>query len=121
MVPHAPRRIVRVMTPRLVAINARRRRLFKLGITDTLMIDAEHTLDAADHAADRGADDRADRPGDAVAFMKSIRRAARDALRLRGHRRRENCEQYASQYSFHHLPFSRLRARGLAANEGHSV
>src|SRR4051794_28732870 len=71
LMPHAMRR-ARVMTPRLVAIGARRRRLFELRIAHTLMIDAEHAFDAADHAADRRADDRADRARDAVALMKSV-------------------------------------------------
>src|SRR5436305_8089792 len=85
LMPH-PMRRARVMTPCLVAIDARRRRLFELGITHALMVDAEHAFDAADHTADRRADDRADRARDAVALMKSICRPARDALRLRAHR-----------------------------------
>src|SRR4051812_39901780 len=91
LMPYAMRR-ARVMTPRLVAIDAPRRRLFELRITHALMVDAEYAFDAADHAADRRADDRADRARDAVALVKSICRPARDALRLRGHRSRENCE-----------------------------
>src|SRR5204863_43606 len=83
---------------RLGAIGARRRRRFEFRVGRAALVDAERALDAADHAADRGADDCADRPGDAVAFMKSIRGPARDALRLRGHRRREQCEQHANQY-----------------------
>src|SRR5947209_16847535 len=108
MMPHATRCIMYLMTSRLVAIGARRRRLFEFRIARGPMGDAEHALDAADHAADRRADDRADRPRDAVAFMKSMRRAPRNALRLRGHRSRQQCEQYASQYSFHHVSFFTL-------------
>src|SRR5947209_14718190 len=108
MMPHATRRIVYLMMPRLVAIGARRRRLFEFRIARGPMGDAEHAFDAADHAADRRADDRADRACDAVALMKSVRRAPRDALRLRGHRSRQQCEQYASQYSFHHVSFFTL-------------
>jgi len=50
--------------------------------------DAEDAFDTADHAADR----RADRTGNAVAFMKSMRRAAGRALRPRRQRKRRCCE-----------------------------
>ena len=66
----------------------RRRRIGEVRIRDVALVDAEHAFDAADHATDRGADHRADRTRDAVAFMKSMRRAARHALRLRGQRSR---------------------------------
>ena len=62
------------------------------------MVDAEHALDAADHAANRGADHRADRARDAVALVKAVRGPTRNALRLRGQRRRDGCEKYARQY-----------------------
>jgi len=86
----------------------RRRRFLKVRrISDRTMIDAEHALDAADHATDGRADNRADRTGDPVAFLESMRSATRDALCLRGQRRRRHCEEYAREYQspFHHIPF----------------
>ena len=62
------------------------------------LIDAEHAFDAADHAADRRPDHCADRARDQVAFVQSVRRAARNALRLRRHRKREHCNEYARPY-----------------------
>ena len=70
------------VTPHLVTIGARRRRLLKLH-GSAMLVDTEHAFDAADHAADRRPDDRADRTRDPVALVKSMRRAARNALRLR--------------------------------------
>src|SRR5437660_7360200 len=55
LMPHAMR-CARVMTPRLVTIDARRRRLLELGITHAPMVDAEHAFHAADHTADRRSD-----------------------------------------------------------------
>ena len=87
------------------------------------MVDAEHALDAADHAANRGADHRADRPRDAVALVKAVRGPARNALRLRGQRRRDGCEKYAREYCQSHYPslLVRMKRAGLAANEGRTV
>src|SRR6185369_6094147 len=114
-----------VMTPRLaMTIARRRRRLFEFRIGDAVrMVDAEHAFDAADHAADRGADHRADRAGDAVALLKPVRGSARNALRLRGQRRRDACEKYAREYCQSHYPSllgSHQRA-GLAFNVGRMV
>src|ERR1041384_2795931 len=93
-----------VMTPRLaMTIGRRRRRLLELRIGVAMrMVDAEHALDPADHAADRGADHRADRTRDAVAFVKAVRGPARNALRLRRQRRREACKEYAREYCQSH-------------------
>ena len=78
------------------------------------MVNAEHALDPADHAANRGADHRADRARDAVAFVKAVRGPARNALRLRGQRRRDGCEKYAREYCQSHCrPFLFGEARGL--------
>jgi hypothetical protein len=55
--------------------------------------------------------------------MKSVCGSAGNALRLRRQRRRDNREEYASQYCtpFHHFSFCALKARGFAANEGDRV
>ena len=49
-----------------------------------LLVDAEHAFHAADHTADRRADHSAERTGAAIAFMETVRHAARQALRLSG-------------------------------------
>ena len=74
------------------------------------LIGTERAFDAADHAAHRGANHGADRAGDAIAFMKAMLGAARDALRM-GRERHEECgNKRASnkQVLFHQLlPFLR--------------
>jgi len=72
------------------------------------LIGAEHTFDAANHAADCSADDGADRTGDAVAFMETMYGAARHTLRLRGkrHDKRRDKRAHNQQVLFHNfLPF----------------
>src|SRR4051794_27669318 len=92
LMPYAMRRDV--MTPHLAMAIGRRRRFGEIRIRDAMLIvDPEHALDAADHTADRGADHGADRPRDAAAFVKSMRGAARDALRLRRQRRCDRCDR----------------------------
>jgi hypothetical protein len=83
----------------LALANARRRRFEFAGVRRVAMIDAEHALDTADHAADRRSDNRADRARDAPALVKSVGRATRHALRLRRHRREAKCEKYARKYN----------------------
>jgi hypothetical protein len=69
------------------------------------LVDAEHSFDAADHAANRGADDRTDRAGDTVALIEAMRSAAGNALRLSGERHRKHCEKRTSnkQVLFHEV------------------
>ena len=69
------------------------------------LVNAEHTFDAADHAADRGAEYGADRSGDAIALIEAMRGAAGNALRLRGERHGEHCEKRAAnqQVLFHQV------------------
>src|SRR5205085_1667889 len=54
------------------------------------------------------ADGRTDRTRDAIAFMKTVRRAARHALRLGRQRQRRQCEKYARKHrnALHQLSFS---------------
>ena len=91
----------------LVAIDPRRRRGIDIVfvVAGVVMVDAEHALDAADHATDRAADDGADRSGAAVAFIKTMRGAAGNALRMR-RRSGEDCKNRADdRYAkFHELP-----------------
>jgi hypothetical protein len=118
MVAHAMR--IPVMA-RTVA-NRGRRSIVAVVISDRVL-DAEHALDAADHAADRRADDCADRPGNAVAFVKSMRGTARHTLRLRCHRRAHQCKEYARKNCSpcHRDPFVVWRVRGLVRDEGRKV
>src|SRR6202051_5023527 len=92
----------------IVAAVMPRSRLYRI-ISDVVApIEAEHAFDAADHAADGRADDCADRTGDTVAFMKTMRGAARYALGLRGDRQGERKQARAAknQIQFHEtLPF----------------
>jgi hypothetical protein len=90
-----------------MTIRPRRRRFRIVRVRRMPVVDAERAFDAADDAADRRADHGTDRARDAVAFMETMRGAARDALRLCRHRRREHCEEYASQNCspFHHFSF----------------
>jgi hypothetical protein len=71
-------------------------------------VEAEDAFDATNHATDGRADDRADRTGDTVAFTKTMRGAARDALGLRGNRQDERQQARAAknQIQFHEtVPF----------------
>jgi hypothetical protein len=70
----------------------------RLGVGCVAVIDAEHALDAADRAADRSTNYGADGTGDAAAFMKAMRGAAGNALRLRGERECERCKHDACEY-----------------------
>jgi hypothetical protein len=107
----------------LALAHARRRRFEFAGVRCVTMIDAEHALDATDHAADRRSDNRADRASDAPALVESVGRATRHALRLRRHRRAGKCEKYARKYnsSFHHSSSCAWEARAMVANRGRTV
>ena len=77
------------MAPRManvvpVAIEPRRRGfgIFIFSGAIVVVVDAKHALDPADDAPDRAADDGADRSGAAVAFIKTVRGAAGNALRM---------------------------------------
>jgi hypothetical protein len=65
------------------------------------LVEAEHTFNAADHAADRGTNHGADRAGDAVTLIEAMRGAAGDALRLCGERYGEHCEKRAANQQVH--------------------
>ena len=70
-----------------VAIDPRRRSFDEfifIGaiLAGVIVIDAKDALEPADNATDRAADNGADRSGAAVAFIKTVRRAARNALRM---------------------------------------
>ena len=91
-----------------VTIDPRRRsfdefiRAFLAGV---VVIDAKDALDPADDATDRAADNGADRSGAAVAFIKTMRGAAGNALRLcRGGG--EDCQNRTDDRNakFHELP-----------------
>lgn len=96
MMPHAMR--IDGVSAHLAMTIRRRRGVLAIRIGDRALVDAEHALDAADHAADRRADHGADRARDAVAFMEPVRGAARNALRLRRKRRCDNGEKHAREY-----------------------
>jgi hypothetical protein len=79
---HMARRVPRVAP---MVIEPRRRSFGVFIITFlaiVVMVDAQHALDPADDATDRAADNGADRSGAAVAFIKAVRRAARNTLRM---------------------------------------
>src|SRR5882672_7320453 len=90
----------------LVAIDRRRRSIgIVFVVAGVVVVDAEHALEAADDATDRAADDGADRSGAAVAFIKTMRGAAGNALRLcRGGG--EDCQNRTDDRNakFHELP-----------------
>jgi hypothetical protein len=68
-----------------VAIDPRRRSFDEfIGaiLAGVVVVDAKDALDPANDATDRAADNGADRSGAAVAFIKTVRRAARNALRM---------------------------------------
>jgi hypothetical protein len=91
-----------------VAIDPRRRSFDKFVgafLAGVVVIDAKDALDPADNATDRAADDGADRSGTAVAFIKAVRRAAWNALRM-CRSSSENCENRTDDRNanFHELP-----------------
>ena len=75
----------------LVAIDPRRRGIRILVIATVMaMIDPQHTLHAADDAADGATHHRTHRTGAPVSLVEAMGNSARHALRLRHHRRGEN-------------------------------
>ena len=74
-------------------------------LAGVVVIDAKDALDPADNATDRAADNGADRSGAAVAFIKTVRRAARNALRM-CRSGSEDCKNRTDDRNanFHELP-----------------
>ena len=91
----------------LVAIDPRRRRGIGIVfvVAGVVVVNAEDALEAADDATDCAADDGADRSGAAVAFIKAVRGAAGNALRMR-RGGGEDCNYRADDRNakFHELP-----------------
>jgi hypothetical protein len=99
----------------MIAAHANRRCLRR--ICNRVRIDAQDTLDTADHAADGRAHNRAYRSGDTAALLKAMGSAARYALCLRGQRHRHNRQQRAGkQYSLAHRsrPLDEMRSQRSA-------
>jgi hypothetical protein len=87
--------IVPMMAMAMIRPSGAYHRLF--AIVHILMIDAEHAFHAADDTADRGSHDGADRTGNAVAFMKAVRGAPGNSLRLCGERHGERSKARANE------------------------
>ena len=88
-----------------VAVDPRRRGFGVFIIASVVVVDAKDALDTADDAADRAADDGADRSGAAVAFIKTMRGAAWNALRVR-RRGGKDCKDRTDDRgaNFHEVP-----------------
>jgi len=96
------------MVPIVAAVMLVNHRLRRVVSDVIAAVEAEDAFDATNHATDGRADDRAHRTGDAVAFTKTMRGAARDALGLRGDRQGERQQARAAknQIQFHEtVPF----------------
>ena len=100
--------MARVMGVPPVAIDPRWRgfdELIGAVLAGVVVIDAKDALDPADDTTDRAADDGADRSGAAVAFIKAVRSAAGNALRM-CRNGSENCKNRTGDRNanFHELP-----------------
>jgi len=115
----AARRLANTIVPRPHGVAVR--------IRDTVMIDAENALDAADHSADGRSDDGTDRPRDPTTFVESIYGSTGDALCLSHRRHREHHENCAyTRLQFHRLFLlltlvASVERQRMAINEGRSV
>jgi hypothetical protein len=122
--------VMAVMVPVVPIVRAvdwsGRRRLLVLGVA---LVHAEHAFHAPDHTTDRAPDDGAERTGNAVAFVKAVGGATRNAagrlLRLGRERHGEGREAGGNkQFHFHVVSLisaGSLTRAPMTAQQGHSV
>jgi hypothetical protein len=80
-----------------------------------LTINAQHTLNSTDHAANRAADNRADRASTPITLIDSVRDASRHALCLCSKRNSGDSNRYARKKNseLHQLSFPVLKPSTL--------